>query len=97
MNALDSYEVSQFPELDRAQVSSRYMEIAIALFGEDAVGSDPQFMKEPVRVFVEQIMVNEWARFRKGFKRESRWLQTLREEVEFRWKGMLSITSLLLE
>src|ERR1700730_6795771 len=77
----------QLPDLAAAQAHICYPPIADALFGDDGFDPSREFLKEPVRKFVDIVMVNTWQRFRKGLTREAARLEALRIEVDELWKS----------
>lgn len=68
-----------------AQASVCHNALVDELFGNDAYEGD--FFREPVRKFIENLMVNTWQRFRKSLFRETKRLNEIRQEVDKLWNG----------
>jgi hypothetical protein len=80
----------QLPELATSQISLAYPSIGEALFGVDAFTEDHIALKEPVRRFIDNLMVHRWSSHRKSIQRERGKLEPCRARVQQAWKGALS-------
>lgn len=68
-----------------------YPDLARDLFGEDGFTSDGICMKEPVRRFVELVMINKWIPMKSGVVRERARLEGHRKDVNDLWEGSHSL------
>jgi hypothetical protein len=75
------------PTLDQAQVMVAYPAIAAFLFGPDGFSPDGPFLLEPVRKFVDNLMVHTWQRYRKSQMRESKRRDALVAEEARLWRS----------
>jgi hypothetical protein len=74
-----------------AQVPTCYPHLARAFFGIDAFTPDGICMKEPVRRFVETVVICKWRQLKRCVERERVKLPLLKKEVDSLWKGMWDI------
>ena len=77
----------QLPDLATAQVGLCYSQLAEAFFGSDGFTADRICLKEPVRRFIDSLMVAYWANIRSRVDRERKRLVTLQENVNNAWNS----------
>jgi hypothetical protein len=82
------FKPHQLPDLNSSQVNLTYPNLAEALFGQDAFTADPVCLKEPIRHFIDSLMITHWARVRKWIIGKRKRIRLLKEKVESSWKGL---------
>jgi hypothetical protein len=70
-------------------VALAYPSLAEALFGTDAFTEDGVALKEPVRRFLDTLIVHHWARNRKSIMRERGRLVKLNKKTDNVWRRKL--------
>ncbi|KAG2352806.1 hypothetical protein BDR07DRAFT_1234335, partial [Suillus spraguei] len=93
--ALDPYSImrrmriSNLPELATSQITLAYPSLGETLFGVDAFTEDRIALKEPVRRFLDNLMVHRWSSHRKSIQRERVKLEPCRAKVQQAWKELI--------
>ena len=80
----------KLPDLQTAQLQVSYPSIGQALFGSDAFIDDSDFLKEPVRRFIDTLVISNWGRLRGRVTREGTKVKTLQKAVEKDFEGILT-------
>jgi hypothetical protein len=80
------------PSINQAQLSTNAIcEIAVKIFGDVVFTSHGLFLKEPIRKFIDNLLVHAWQRYRKSQRRDGSKRDKLTIEEQALWESTSNV------